>query len=111
MIHSGYLVTLFEIWPSLNMQVWLVKLADGVCTHQQRGQPSHHGVQQRGWDSAAVLRSKVGFGVGGVVAEKALHMHAEGVGVLKVVGQHDGSGHDHQLEVQHDADGEQETFN
>lgn len=82
-----------------------------VYTHQQRGQPSHHSIQQDGRDGTVVLRSQVGFGVGGVIAEEALHVHAEGVGVLKVVGQHDGSGHDHQLEVQHDADGERETFN
>lgn len=93
------------------MQVRWVKFADEACTHQQRGQPSHHSIQQHGWDSTAVLWSKVRFGVGGVVAEKALHVHAEGVRVLKVVGQHDGPGHYHQLEVQHDADGEQETFN
>lgn len=80
-------------------------------THQQRGQPSHHGVQQDGRDGAAVLRSQVRFGVGGVVAEEALDVHGEGVRVLKVVGQHDGPGHDHQLEVKHDADGKQKTFN
>lgn len=82
-----------------------------VCTHQQRGQPGHRGVQQHGWDGAAVLRPQVRFGVRGVVAEEALHVHGEGVGVFEVVGQHDGPGHDHQLEIQHDAHGERETFN
>lgn len=88
-----------------------MKFDDEVCTHQQRGQPGHHGVQQDGRNGTAVLRSQVGFGVGGVVAEEALHVHTEGVSVFEVVGQHDSPGHDHQLEVQHDADEERETFN
>lgn len=79
-------------------------------THQQRGQPGHHGVQQDGRDGAAVLRPQIRLGVGRVVAEEALHVHGEGVRVLEVVGQHDGPGHDHQLEVQHDADGQRKTF-
>lgn len=76
----------------------------GGCTHQQSGQSSHHSVQQDGRDGAPVLGSQVGFGVHGVVAQESLHVHSEGVRVLKVVGQHDGPGHDHQLEVQHDAE-------
>lgn len=88
-----------------------MKSAGEVCTHHQCGQPGHHGVQQDGRDGAVVLGSQVGFGVGGVVAEKPLHVHSEGVGVLEVVGQHDGPGHDHQLEIQHDANGERKTFN
>ncbi|MEQ2210331.1 hypothetical protein XENOCAPTIV_011976 [Xenoophorus captivus] len=74
-------------------------LDEWVRTHQQRGQSGHHGVQQDGRDGAAVLRPQVRLGVRRVVAEEALHMHGEGVRVLEVVGQHDGPGHDHQLEV------------
>ncbi|PWA27955.1 hypothetical protein CCH79_00017532, partial [Gambusia affinis] len=47
-------------------------------THQQRGQPGHHGVQQDGRDGAAVLRPQIRLGVRRVVAEEALHVHAPG---------------------------------
>lgn len=85
-----------------------VKFADEACTHQQGGQPCDHRVEQQGRDGAAVLRSKVGLGVRAVVAEKALDVHAEGVSVLKIIGQHNGPGHDHQLEVKHDGEREED---
>lgn len=84
-----------------------VKFADEAHTHQQSGQSRHHSIQQHRRHSTAVLWSKVGFGQRAIVAEKALDVHAEGVSVLKIIRQHNGPGHDHQLEVKHDAEGEE----
>lgn len=86
-------VNLAVRWCSLSGAAY-VNQAVGF-THQQRGQSGDQGVEQNRWDGAAVLGSQVWFGVGVVVAEEALHMHAESVRVLEVIGQHDGPGHDH----------------
>uniref|UniRef100_A0A8I3NHV0 Uncharacterized protein n=1 Tax=Canis lupus familiaris TaxID=9615 RepID=A0A8I3NHV0_CANLF len=71
--------------------------------YHEHGDPGGQRVEERGGHGAAVLRARVGLAVGAVVAEEALHVHAERVGVLEVVRQHHRPCHDHHLEIEHAA--------
>uniref|UniRef100_A0ABI7YLE6 Uncharacterized protein n=1 Tax=Felis catus TaxID=9685 RepID=A0ABI7YLE6_FELCA len=72
--------------------------------YHEHGDPGGQRVEEHGGHGAAVLRARVGLAVGAVVAEEALHVHGERVGVLEVVRQHHRPCHDHHLEIEHAAD-------
>uniref|UniRef100_A0A8C7BNT7 Uncharacterized protein n=1 Tax=Neovison vison TaxID=452646 RepID=A0A8C7BNT7_NEOVI len=79
-------------------------------TYHEHGDPGGQRVEEHGGHGAAVLRARVGLAVGAVVAEEALHVHGERVGVLEVVRQHHRPCHDHHLEIEHAADKEAQCY-
>lgn len=81
---------------------------DPGATYRYSGHSSDKRVDQDWWCSAGVLRTRVGLGVGAVIAEEALEVHWEGVCVFKVVGKHHSACHDHQLEVEHGTSGQRQ---
>jgi len=77
-------------------------------THHSGGSGSHHTVKDEGGDEARLLCAGVRLHQLGVVAEEALHVHAEQVRALHVVGQQHRAGHDDELEEKHVGAGEGE---
>lgn len=70
-------------------------------THDSRGSSGHHTVQDEGGYEAGLLRAGVRFHQLGVITEEALHVHAEQVRALHVVGKQHRAGHDDELEEKH----------
>lgn len=69
--------------------------------YHQDWHPRRQRVEEHGGHRAALLRARVRLSVGALVAEEALQVDREGVGVLEVISQHHGPCHDHHLEVKH----------
>ncbi len=70
-------------------------------THYSCGSSSHHAVQDERGDEAGLLRAGVRLHQLRVITEETLHMHAEQVRALHVVGQQHRAGHDDELEEKH----------
>lgn len=73
-----------------------------VRTHDSSGGSGDHTVQHERRDEAGLFGPRVGLHQLGIVAEEALHVHAEQVGALHVVRQQHGGGHDGELQEEHD---------
>lgn len=72
-----------------------------VCTHYSSGSSSHHAVQDERGDEAGLLCAGVRLHQLRVITEETLHVHAEQVRALHVVGQQHRAGHDDKLEEKH----------
>ena len=70
-------------------------------THYGGGSGSHHAIQDEGGDEAGLLRAGVRLHQLSVITEETLHMHAEQVCALHVVGQQHRARHDDKLEEKH----------
>lgn len=70
-------------------------------THYSCGSSRHDAVQDERGDEAGLLCAGVRLHQLSVVAEETLHMHAEQVRALHVVGQQHRAGHDDELEEEH----------
>jgi len=70
-------------------------------THYSGGSSSHHAIQDEGGDEAGLLRARVWLHELSIITEETLHMHAEQVRALHVVGQQHRAGHDDELEEKH----------
>lgn len=77
--------------------------------YHQHWDPSDQGEEKDWGDITALIRSRIGFSVGTVKAEKPLDIHSERVRVLEVISQHYSPCHNHHLEIKHDRQGELET--
>lgn len=76
-----------------------------TSTHNSRGGGSDHAVQDERRHKAGPFGARVRLHQLRVIAEEALHVHAEQVCALHVVRQQDGGGHDDELQSQHSGRG------
>lgn len=85
----------------MTYKTYALNVSCNTCTHYSGGCSGHHAVEDEWRDEAGLFCPGVRLHQLRVVTEEPLHVYAEQVGALHVVGQQHGAGHDDELEEKH----------